>query len=107
MGLDKKKKQVFKLSLDIEADEKARALNPPKSKKKKRHAFDMKQALKILGGMLAFALLMWLIGWYDIFSPPPPKFAPSDDAEKAQINAQHQQLLQRTSERAPALRSSP
>ena len=106
MGLDKKKKQVFKISLDIDADEKARALNPPKKKKRSRAAFDMKLALKILGGMLAFALLLWLIGWYDIFWPPTPKYTKDDDAQKAQMNAQHQQLQRRQNERAPALPSS-
>lgn len=98
MGLDKKKK-VFKLSMDIESDEKARALNPPKSKKKKRSAYDMKQALKILGGMVAFAFLLFLIGWYDVFFPPAPKFAPVDDAQKAQMSAQHEEVQKRL--RAP------
>jgi hypothetical protein len=100
MGLDKKKK-VFKLSMDIEADEKARALNPPKSKKKKRSAFDMKQALKILGGMLAFALLLFLIGWYDVFFPPAPKFTPVDEAQKAQMAGQHAQVKKLLSEPRP------
>jgi hypothetical protein len=100
MGLDKKKK-VFTVSMDLDASEKARELNPPKKKKRSRASFDMKQALKILGGMLAFAALLRLFGWYDIFSPPPPKFAPTDAAQQQQINTQHAELQRRVNERAP------
>lgn len=104
MGLEKKKK-VFTVSMDLEASEEARKLNPPKPKRKKGPAFDMKQALRILGGALGVAFLLWLIGWYDILSPPPPKYKFKDkgeqEAQEAQAKGQHAQIMQRLNERAP------
>jgi hypothetical protein len=101
MGLDNKKKKVFKVSMDLDADEKARELNPPQKKKRSRASFDIKQALKILGGLVAVAALLWLAGWYDIFSPPPPKFEPTDEAQRQQMTSQHDERMRRINERAP------
>ena len=99
VDMDKKKK-VFKISLDMEADEKARELNPPKPKRRKRPVFDMQQALKVLGGLLAVGVLLWLAGWYEVFWPTPPKYTKNDDAlQKAQMEAQHQERLLRQDER--------